>query len=114
MVGLVGVGEGRAERVGNGGDGAEAILSAREAILTILLSVFKGLGGKSTGSLDGTLLGSVTESMEERLALLPCDPLIAYDAALERLLERSGMSGVLGPDKTDNAELRETIDGRMT
>jgi hypothetical protein len=37
-----------------------------------------------------------------------------YDAALERLLERSGTSGVFGPDKTDNAELRETIEGRIT
>jgi hypothetical protein len=90
------------------------MLSAREAMLTTRFSVFRGLGACAAGSFDDACFGSVTESMEDRLALFPWLPLIMYDAALDRLLGRSGTSGVAGPDRIDRAELRETIEGRMT
>jgi hypothetical protein len=77
FVGLAEPGDCGAENVGIGGDGAEDILSASEAMLSTRFSVFSGLGESPTGSPDGTFLGSVTESMDERLALLPWVPRMA-------------------------------------
>jgi hypothetical protein len=74
--GLAAPGDGKAEYVCDGGDGAEAMLSAREPMLVIRFSVFRGLGAEMMGSLEGAFRGSVTESIEERLALLPWVPLI--------------------------------------
>jgi hypothetical protein len=114
LMGLAEPGDGRAENKPVGDIGGEPMLSVNEPLLTTRFSVCNGLGSKTGGSLANDVLRSVTESIEERLALLPWVPLIMYDAALERLLERSGTSGVLGPDNMDIAELRDAIDGRMT
>jgi hypothetical protein len=90
------------------------MLSARDPLLTSRFSACRGLGEKEDGSFVGASFMSATESIDDKLALLPWLPRIAYDAALDRLLELSGASGVFGPERIDKAELRETIDGRIT
>jgi hypothetical protein len=90
------------------------MLSARDAVLTTRLSVCSGLGECTVGSFGGMCLRSATGSMEDRLALLPWLPLIAYEATLDLLLDWSGTSGVPGPDSADRPDVRDMGDGRMT
>lgn len=90
------------------------MLSARDTVLTTRLSVCSGLGECTFGSFGGMCFRSATESMEDRLALLLWDPLIAYDATLDLRLDRSWLSGVPGPDNAERPDVRETSDGRIT
>lgn len=71
LVGLAEVGDVGPENGANDGDGIEAMLSATDAILTTRLSVFSGLGAWPAGSVEDRCFGSVTESIEDKLALLP-------------------------------------------
>lgn len=68
-MGLVGTGDGRPEKAVIG-EGAEAMLSGSEPLLTIRLSVCRGLGVIADKSFDGGFLSSATESIDDRLALL--------------------------------------------
>lgn len=113
-MGLVGAGEGRPENVVIGGEGADAILSGSDTLLTMRFSVCNGLGVITEGSFDVIFLSSVKESMDDRLALLAWPDLVAGDATLDLRLDRSGASGVLGPDRIDSTEFRECIGGLIT
>ena len=77
-------------------------------------SVCKGLGVIAEGSFEVAFFSSAIESMDDRLALLECPNLVADEAALDLRLERSGTSGVLGPDRIDSTEFRVCIGGRIT
>lgn len=113
LIGLVGTGDGRPENAVIG-EGAEATLSGSEPLLITRLSVCNGLGVIDDRSFDDIFLSSATESIDDRLALLACPSLMIDDAALDLRFERSGTSGVLGPDKMDRPEFRVFSAGRIT
>lgn len=96
------------------GEGADATLSGKDTLLTMRCSVCNGLGVIAQCSFKEAFLDSVNESMDDKLALLACPSLTTDDAALDLRLERSGTSGVLGPDKIERTEFREGSGGRMT
>lgn len=106
------MGDERPENVVANGDGADAMLSGSEALLNIRLSVWRGLGVITEGSLVD-FLSSDTASIEDRLALLECPCLTTDETTLDLRRARSGTSDAFCPAWLDNAEFRVARAGRL-